>query len=139
MTGGSSRRAGGRTQAAALHTLVAVGVALALSLGIAEARRREPLTVGHVVETRRGRVVTVVGDVTNHSDWPRCPDVRAAARDREARDLAEVRARPATGPGRVLPGRTVRYRAVLATLTTRDVTERLDRVTMFVYRSARCP
>lgn len=121
------------------YILCLVGIALATSIGLIEAAHRDPISIGNVAQTRAGLVVTVRADVTNHSKTARCPDIRAVARDTAAKDLVEVKAAPAEGPGRLVPRQSVRYTAVIMSLTARDFKEKFKEVAMFVYADRACP
>jgi hypothetical protein len=128
----------GRLHAGAFYAVCLGGALVACGLAISEATQDEPVTVGDVRHTRAGLVATVEAPVTNSSDVRRCPEVRAAARDTEARDLAEATARPLTGGPELAPGQTVTYRAVVRGLTAEDFREKLKEYSMYVYRLPRC-
>jgi len=127
-----------RSLSVAMYALCALGVAVALVLTVIEAANGQPVRVTDVTDDKVGRVVSIEANVTNHTDVERCPDVRAAARDAESRDLAEVTARPINGDSRIAPNETVRYRAVIDSLTREERAEKLDELTMFVYEPHRC-
>jgi hypothetical protein len=122
-----------------LYALCAGGLSVALVLTIGEARAGDPLRVSGVMHREAGGVVTVEADVHNRTDVPRCPDMRAAVRDRESRDLAEVRATPVDGDGSIPPGASVRFGARIDDLTRRELDEALSDVVIYVYEPHRCP
>lgn len=83
--------------------------------------------------------MTVEADVRNRTDVERCPEMRAAVRDRERRDLALVPALPLGGDGSIPPGATVRFGARIDDLTRRELDEELSDVVIYVYEPHRCP
>ena len=114
------------------------GLLVALLLTMGEARAGDPLQVSGVVHRETGSAVTVEADVRNRTDVPSCPEMRAAVRDRESRDLAEVRATPLDGKGSIPPGATVRFGARIDDLTRRELDEELSDVVVYVYEPHRC-
>lgn len=122
-----------------LYALCAVGVAVAVTLTVGEARAGDPLRVSAVMHREVDGVVTVEADVRNRTDVPRCPEMRAAVRDRESRDLAEVRATALDGDGSIPPGATVRFGARIDDLPRRELREALSDVVIYVYEPRRCP
>jgi len=128
----------GRSWSLVLYALCAGGTVIAVALTLAEAREGELVEVSGVSHHETGGVVTVEADVRNRTDVARCPDVRAAVRDRESRDLAEVVAAPLSGDGTVPPGATVRFGARIDDLTRRELDEELSRVVIYVYEERRC-
>lgn len=122
----------------AIYALCGAGLLVAVLLTVGEARAGDPLRVSRVEHREEGRVVTVEADVRNRTDVPRCPEMRAAVRDRESRDLAEVRATPLDGEGSIPPGATVRFGARIDDLTRRELDEELSDVVIYVYEPHRC-
>lgn len=121
-----------------LYALCGVGLLIAVLLTAGEARAGDPLQVSGVVHRETGSAVTVEADVRNRTDGPRCPEMRAAVRDRESRDLAEVRATPLHGDGSIPPGAMVRFGARIDDLTRRELDEELSDVVIYVYEPHRC-
>ena len=104
------------------------GGAAALVLTLAEAGREPGLPISDVSDERDGTVSNLLAEVTNNTGVPRCPTVHIAARDRAARDLADVVAAPADPlnvEGRIEPGETVAYVARIDTLTEQQYREEL--------------
>ncbi len=122
-----------------LYGLCIGGAAVALALMVAEAREGEPIRVTGIVHREVDGTVTVEADVGNRTDTARCPNMRAAVRDRESRDLAEVPALPQDGEGSILPGATVRFGARIDGLTREQLDEELSDVVIYVYEPHACP
>lgn len=128
-----------RAWSLALYALCAGGLVVALALTIGEAGAGRPLVVTGIVHRETAGVVRIEADVRNRTDVPRCPEMRAAVRDRESRDLAEVRATPLRGDGAIPPGVTVRFGARIDDLTRQELDEELSDVVIYVYEPHRCP
>lgn len=125
-------------QSIGIALLVATGIVISLVLLALEIRNGEPLTVSAQSADDAGEPIILEATVTNETDVDRCPDIRGVARDTEARDLAEVTADPVNGEGRIGPGESVTYRAVIAGISDQDRAEKLDDLTIYVYEPHRC-
>jgi hypothetical protein len=124
----------GRT---ALYLAALLGAALSLVLFVVEVGNVPDIEVGDPVEERRGEVSVVTFEVTNNADEPLCPEIRVAARDREAHDLAEAVASPAGAPGHIAPGTSLRYTASLE-IDPVEYDEEVQEIRPYVYEIGPC-
>jgi hypothetical protein len=122
----------------AFYATAVIGIVLSAVLAINEAGHQPAIEVRDVRHERVGDRIEVEARVTNTTDERRCPEIRAAARDRDARDLAEVVAEPAEGAGAIDPGATVTYRAQIEGLTEQQHTEELAEVRAYPATSDTC-
>jgi hypothetical protein len=129
---------GSRVVSAVFHVLAVGGIVLSVLLAVGEARHRAPIVVSEVEHQRRGTDIGVSALVRNDSDAPRCPEIRAVARDRSDRDLAEVVVEDLDGSQPLSPGERVRVQVRIEGLTEEQLTEQLDDVRAYAYSSARC-
>lgn len=130
------RRPEGLTGRRAVDIACVVGVVLSLGLLFIEVGDEPALEVGDVVEERSGLVSSVVFEVQSNSDDTLCPEVRVAARDREARNLVEVVAQP-QGERFIAPGATAAYSASLE-IDAVDYKEKLQEIRAYIYESRPC-
>ena len=129
-----------RRTGAASAVFYALAIAGALVAGVLAVRTADdtaPVEIGEVVDRREGNDTMVEAEVVNVSDSPRCPEIRAAARDRGARDLAEAKAEPDGGVTRLAPGERRVYRARL-TLNEQEYAEDLDEFSVYTYELHDC-
>src|SRR2546425_2257590 len=143
-------RTGPLSRNSVYYAFAAVAAIVSLSLFVSYANKKDPIKVGTVSQDppakefsdlREARPITVSADVTNRSKVARCPEMRVAALDVNAKNLAEVVAQPesgASGPARLEPGQTVRFEAVIVTLTLKDEREKLKNVDLYAYNDRRC-
>lgn len=132
----SPRATADSRQAAVFACLV--GAALSLVLFAAAVGKTPRYDVGKVAERRAGEVSSVTFTVKNNTGQPRCPVVHVAARDTEARTLAEVAASPPAGVTAVPAHGTVTFTASLR-ISTRDYQEKLHQIRPYVFKTVRCP
>lgn len=123
----------------AFFALCALGIAVAIGLTLTEATSEPDYEIGDVEEERRGADSAVTAVVTNETGEVRCPEVRIAARDRSARDLAEAVAEPVSSDGRIRPGRSATYRATLRGLSEQERREELEELRAYVFEDRPCP
>jgi hypothetical protein len=112
---------------------VAVGATLGLVLGIVEVRAKPDVRLGDERVRLDGLVATVQVTARNTTDDETfCPVVRVAARDRDGLDLDDVEARPDFGDGRLTPGTSANFVAVLDGISSQDFDEQLDEFFAYV-------
>ncbi len=112
---------------------VAIGAALGLVLGIVEVRAKPDIDLGDERVRIEGLVATVQVTARNDTDDETlCPIVRVAARDRDGLDLDDAEAVPDLGDGRLLPGASANFVAVLDGVSEQDFAEQLDEFVAYV-------
>lgn len=112
---------------------VAVGAALGLTLGIVEVRAKPDISLGDERVRIEGLVATVQVTARNDTDdQTLCPVIHVAARDRDGLDLDETRAEPDLGDGRLTPGASANFVAVLDGVSEQDFDEQLDEFVAYV-------
>ena len=112
---------------------VALGATLGLVLGIVEVQAKPDVRLGDERVRLEGLVATVQVTARNATgDETFCPVVRVAARDRDGLDLDDVEARPDFGDGRLTPGASANYVAVLDGISAQDFEEQLDEFFAYV-------
>lgn len=123
-----------------LFYLVAVaGIVVGMTFGILEVLDRPVIELGEERVRRDGLVATVQVLATNTSDdTTYCVEVRIGALDREGLDLQDVPAEPQDGEGRMRPGRTINFTAVLDELDEQDYEEELDEFVAYVDERRQC-
>ena len=112
---------------------VALGATLGLVLGIVEVRAKPDVRLGDERVRIEGLVATVQVTARNDTDDETlCPVVRVAARDRDGLDLEDVAAEPDFGDGRLRPGASANFVAVLDGISAQDFEEQLDEFFAYV-------
>jgi hypothetical protein len=129
---------GSRAVSAMFHVLAVGGIVLSILLAVGEARHRPPVAVVEVDHQQVGTTIELSALVRNDSDDSRCPEIRAVARDRSDRDLAEVVLEDLDGTQPLPPGESVRVHARIEGLTEQQLSEQLDDVRAYAYSSDRC-
>lgn len=144
-----------RLQTPVFLAVCALGILVAILMGVVEIGRRPPVELGEPMDERRGLVSVVTVEATNRTEVTRCPEIRIAARDRDDADLEEHVAQPIFGveeevaepvdPGeqgageRLEPGETRTYRATFRELTEADYDEDLKEFAAYVWEAPECP
>ena len=113
--------------------VVAVGATLGLVLGVVEVRAEPNVELGDERVRIEGLVATVQVTARNQTDDETlCPRVYVAARDRDGLDLDEAEATPDLGDGRLAPGASANFVAVLDGVSEQDFDEQLDEFVAYV-------
>ena len=112
---------------------VALGATLGLVLGIVEVRAEPDVELGDERVRIEGLVATVQVTARNQTDDETlCPLIYVAARDRDGLDLDEAEATSDLGDGRLPPGASANFVAVLDGVSAQDFDEQLDEFVAYV-------
>lgn len=128
-----------RVQRAAFAAVVVVGSVLALVLGIREANEHPDIEVGDPrvrVEDLEATVQVTVRNATDDTTF--CPEIAVAALDRDGLDLATATAEPDLGSGRLEPGDSANFVAVVTGISAQDFDEQLDEYDAYVETENPC-
>lgn len=132
-------RLGERAQRVAFGVVVVVGSVVALVLGIREVNDTPDIDVAEPRVRVENLVATVQVTVRNATDDTTfCPEIVVAALDRDGLDLDSAVAEPDLGSGRLEPGDTANFVAVLDGISAQDFEEQLDEYDAFVEAENPC-
>lgn len=120
------------------YAMAVVGIVLSTGLAVQEAGHQPPITIDDVTHERVEDRLEIQARVTNASKERRCPEIRAVARDRDDRDLAESVALSDAGDVPIEPDRSAIYRARITGLTEEEHTEKLADVRLYVFTTTTC-
>lgn len=120
-------------------SIVTLGLALGLVLGVREARQTPVLKIGAPRVRVEGTTATVQITVKNTSEKTvYCPRVGIAAVDRDGLDLAKGEALPDLTDGRLEPRASANFIGTLTDLSKQDIEEKLDEYVAFIIDKNPC-
>ena len=128
-----------KTQRAVFISIVSLGLAVGLVLGVREANQKPVLKIGEPRVRVEGTTATVQITVKNTSTKTvYCPTVGIAAVDRDGLDLAKGVALPDLTDGRLAPRAQANFIGTLTDLTQKEIDEKLDEYVAFIIDKNPC-